>query len=68
MEQQMKLTQKEVERHFRNESFDLVFATEAQIDKLCSTWGDDTPRLHWDMVQEDMYYMMKSVVDEVFSK
>ena len=64
----MKLTQKQVEMHFRNESFDLVWATESQIDKLCAKWGDDAPRMHWDMVREDMYYMMESIVDEVFSK
>lgn len=56
----MKLTQKQVETHYRNEAFELVFATEKQIDKLCKKLGDDAPRMHWDMCKEDMYYMLES--------
>ena len=57
----MKLTQKQVETHYLREDFELVYATEKQIDKLCKKLGDDTPRMHWDMVKEDMYYMLESV-------
>ena len=57
----MKLTQKQVETHYLREDFELVFATEKQIDKLCKKFGDDAPRMHWDMCEEDMYYMLESV-------
>ena len=54
----MKLTQKQVEENFRNEAFELMFATEAQIDKLCHKLNDDLPRMLWDSFNEDMAYMI----------
>ena len=39
----MKLTNKLVEHHYRNENFELMYATETQIDKLCSKLDDDLP-------------------------
>ena len=54
----MKLTQKQVEQNFRNESFELMFATEAQIDKLCNKLNDDLPRMLWESFKEDMACMI----------
>ena len=56
----MKLTQKQVEMHYLNEDFELVFATEKQIDKLCKKLGRDEPWTHWEMCKEDMDYMLES--------
>ena len=57
----MKLTQKQVEMRYMLEDFELVFATEKQIEKLCKKLGHDGPRMHWDMCKEDMAYMLESV-------
>ena len=54
----MKLTNKLVEHHYRNENFELMFATESQIDKLCSKLDDDLPRMLWNAFKEDMSCMM----------
>ena len=54
----MKLTQKQVEQNFRTESFELMFATEAQIDKLCNKLDDDLPRMLWASFKEDMACML----------
>ena len=54
----MKLTNKQVEHHFRNENFELLYATEAQIDNLCCMLNDDLPRMLWDWFKEDMASMM----------
>ena len=54
----MKLTNKLVEHHYRNENFELMFATESQIDKLCSKLDDDLPRMLWTTFKEDMSCMM----------
>lgn len=60
----MKLTQKQVEQNFRNESFELMYATEAQIDKLCNKLNDDLPRMLWDSFNEDMTVMLAEVKRE----
>ena len=60
----MKLTQKQVEQNFRNEAFELVYATEAQIDKLCNKLDDDLPRMLWDSFNEDVTYMLAEVKGE----
>ena len=60
----MKLTQKQVEQNFRNEDFELVYATEAQIDKLCHKLDDDLPRMLWDSFNEDVTYMLAEVKRE----
>jgi hypothetical protein len=54
----MKLTNKQVEHHFRNENFELLYATEAQIDNLCCKLNDDLPRMLWDWFKEEMASMM----------
>jgi len=54
----MKLTNKLVEHHFRNENFELMYATEAQIDKLCSKLDDVLPRMVWNAFKGDMACMM----------
>ena len=56
----MKLTQKQVEMHYRNENYELLFATEKQIDKLCTKLGSDEPRMHWDMCKDDMQELLDS--------
>ena len=35
-----------------------MFATESQIDKLCSKLDDDLPRMLWNTFKEDMSCMM----------
>ena len=60
----MKLTQKQVEQNFRNEAFELVYATEAQIDKLCNKLDDDLPRMLWDSFKEDVASMLAEVKGE----
>ena len=60
----MKLTQKQVEQNFRNEDFQLVYATEAQIDKLCNKLDDDLPRMLWDSFKEDVASMLAEVKGE----
>lgn len=60
----MKLTQKQVETHFKNEDFELAYATEAQIDKLCRKLGDDLPRMMWSSAKEEMEYIFESAKRE----
>ena len=60
----MKLTNKQVEHHYRNENFELMFATEAQIDKLCSKLDDDLPRMLWNSFKDDMEAMMADLREE----
>ena len=60
----MKLTNKLVEHHYRNENFELMFATEAQIDKLCSKLNDDLPRMLWNAFKDDMEAMMADLREE----
>ena len=60
----MKLTNKQVEHHYRNENFELMYATEAQIDKLCSKLNDDLPRMLWNAFKDDMEAMMADVRKE----
>ena len=60
----MKLTNKQVEHHFRNENFELMYATEAQIDKLCSKLDDDLPRMLWNAFKDDMEAMMADLREE----
>ena len=60
----MKLTNKLVEHHYRNENFELMFATEAQIDKLCSKLDDDLPRMLWNSFKDDMEAMMADLREE----
>ena len=60
----MKLTNKLVEHHYRNENFELMFATEAQIDKLCSKLNDDLPRMLWNSFKDDMEAMMADLREE----
>ena len=64
----MKLTQKQVEMHYRNENSELLFATEKQIDKLCTELGSDEPRMHWDMCKDDMEESLNVVMEENFEK
>ena len=60
----MKLTNKQVEHHYRNENFELMYATEAQIDKLCSKLDDDLPRMLWNSFKDDMEAMMADLREE----
>ena len=60
----MKLTNKQVEHHYRNENFELMYATEAQIDKLCSKLNDDLPRMLWNSFKDDMEAMMADLREE----
>jgi len=60
----MKLTNKLVEHHYRNENFELMFATEAQIDKLCSKLNDDLPRMLWNSFKDDMEAMLADLREE----
>ena len=60
----MKLTNKLVEHHYRNENFELMYATEAQIDKLCSKLNDDLPRMLWNAFKDDMEAMMADLREE----
>lgn len=60
----MKLTQKQVENHFRNEAFELMYASEKQIDKLCSKLNDDLPRMLWSSFKEDMACMLEEAKRE----
>ncbi len=60
----MKLTNKLVEHHYRNENFELMYATEAQIDKLCSKLDDDLPRMLWNAFKDDMEAMMADLREE----
>ena len=60
----MKLTNKLVEHHYRNENFELMYATETQIDKLCSKLDDDLPRMLWNSFKDDMEAMMADLREE----
>ena len=60
----MKLTNKQVQHHYTNENFELMYATEAQIDKLCSKLNDDLPRMLWNSFKDDMEAMMADLREE----
>ncbi len=60
----MKLTNKLVEHHYRNENFELMYATETQIDKLCSKLDDDLPRMLWNSFKDDMEAMLADLREE----
>ena len=61
----MKLTNKQVEHHYRNENIELMYASEAQIDKLCSKLDDDLPRMLWNAFKDDMEAMMADLREEL---
>ncbi len=62
----MKLTNKQVEHHYRNEDFELMYATKSQIDKLCSKLDDDLPRILWNAFKDEMHHCMMAEIKREF--
>lgn len=58
------LNTEQVRRAYREESADLMHATEEQINQLCDEIGHDEPRLHWDILQDELAFLLEEARHE----
>ena len=56
------MTYAEVKQAWFDETFEFSMATYAQVERLIRELdGDDTPAMRWDMMQEELAFMLEEL-------